>query len=383
MLTRGQVDQNALATFVYSEGFAAYDFGAGHALRPKRLEMTYELLLAYGAFDLLESQLVEAQAATDQDILLAHDSEYIGVVRELSQGKHVPHPCDYGFNAVDNPPFLGMYEGSLLYVGASLQAAELVASDKTRIAFNISGGLHHAMRDRASGFCVFNDPVVAIRQLLETFERVVYIDIDAHHGDGVQEAFYTSNRVMTVSIHESGRYLFPGTGLVSEPGEGDGRGYNVNLPLAPKSGDSALLKVMREGALPVVRAFDPQVIVAQLGADGHFRDPLTHLNYTTSGWTEAIREILGLEKPVVALGGGGYDPSAVCRMWALAYGEMLRQELPDQIPEDFANEYSIKVLRDKHKPQLSASEDRNVAEHAAKTLEEMKGLVFPYWPGIA
>lgn len=361
-----------MAAFIYSDNFTSYDFGPEHPLVPRRLNLTYELLSAYRAFDLPGSRLVPAQPGAERDILLAHDHDYVEAVHSLSRGEFVANPLRYGFDSVDDPPFRGMYEASLLYTGASVQAAELVASGAERAAFNIAGGLHHAMRDRASGFCIFNDPVVAIHRLLETFEKVAYIDIDAHHGDGVQAAFYTTDRVLTVSVHESGRWLFPGTGFVREFGEGDGEGYSINLPLAPHAGDGELLRVFRDGALPILRAFDAPVIVAQLGADGHYRDPLTHLGYTTAGWLEVVREILGLGKPVVALGGGGYDPTAACRMWTLAYGAMTGRDFPDEIPEDFATKYHIRRLRDHDAPRLPTSEAREVSRQAAATLDDLK-----------
>ena len=372
----------AVAAFIYSDDFVGYNFGPGHALQPQRLVMTYELLTAYGAFDLPGSRLVAAQPAREGDILLAHDPEYVEVVRRLSQGEPVANPLIYGFGAIDNPPFAGMYEASLLYVGASIQAAELVASGEERVAFNISGGLHHAMRSRASGFCIFNDPVIVIQKLLREFDKVAYVDIDAHHGDGVQDAFYTSNRVLTVSIHESGAYLFPGTGYVHELGAGEGKGFSVNLPLVPGSGDASLLSVFRQGALPILSEFDAPVIVAQFGADGHFGDPLAHLSYTADGWLEAVREILSLGKPTVALGGGGYDPSAVCRMWTLAYGAMVGRGFPEDIPAEFQKRWGVKVLRDDWVPKPSASDERRVAQQAARTLEELRRLVFPLWPGL-
>ncbi|MBI2844490.1 MAG: acetoin utilization protein AcuC [Armatimonadetes bacterium] len=368
-----------MAAFIYSDIFTNYDFGPAHPLRPERLKMTYELLQAYGALDSTGSRLVPAEPADEQDILLVHDKDYIEAVRKLSCGEQVQDYYRYGFGPGDNPPFAGMYEASLLYTGASQQAARMVASGEERAAFNISGGLHHAMRDRASGFCVFNDPVLAIERLLETYEKVAYVDIDAHHGDGVQEAFYTTSRVLTISIHESGRWIFPGSGFVRELGEGEGTGYNINLPVAPGSGDAVLLRVFREGSMPFIRAFDAPVVVAQLGIDGHFRDPPTHLNYTIDGWLEVVREVLNFGRPVVALGGGGYDPTVVCRAWTLAYGAIAGKEFPDEIPDGFARKYGIQTLRDHHGPRISSSEEAKSSEFATRALEDLKRLVFPAW----
>jgi acetoin utilization protein AcuC len=371
-----------MASFIYSDKLAAYDFGPEHPLKSGRLAMTFELLSSLGAFDHPESRLLEAGPASEEDVLLAHDPAYLDAVRKLSRGESVPSMHRFGFGVGDNPPFPGMYEASLLYTGASVQAARLISSAEERVAFNISGGLHHAMPGRASGFCIFNDPVVAIHRLLETFEKVAYVDIDAHHGDGVQAAFYSSRRVLTASIHESGRYLFPGTGYAEEIGEGEALGYSINAPLAPHSGDRELLRVFREAVLPVMLAFDPEVIVAQLGCDGHFRDPLAHLSYTTAGWLEVVRQILGLGKPVVALGGGGYDPTVVCRMWTLAWGAMTGQEFPDEIPQEFSRRHGVRRLRDGDAPKPSIAAAQEAERAAGQTIESIRDLVFPHWPRL-
>lgn len=372
-----------MPSFVYSGEFARYDFGRQHPLKPRRLTMTYELLDAYNAFHLSGSNLVDARPAVDDDILLAHDSDYLEAVRRLSAGEKVSDRQRYGFAGPDNPPFEGMYEASLLYTGASVQAAEIVASGADRVAFNISGGLHHAMRGHASGFCVFNDAVVAIRHLQRKFDRVAYIDIDVHHGDGVQAAFYSERNVLTISVHESGQWLFPGTGFTNEIGDGEGIGASVNIPLPPGSGDNELARAWNEAAMPVLEAFNPDVIVAQLGADGHYLDPLAHLGYTTEGWTRTVRAILSLNRPVVALGGGGYDPSVVCRLWALAYGDMLGVELTNIIPQQFADRYMNRQLRDRYGPHLAIPQAREVESETGRVIEEVIDLVHPYWPDIS
>ncbi|MDO8588919.1 MAG: acetoin utilization protein AcuC [Armatimonadota bacterium] len=362
--------------FVYSDRLTGYDMGPQHPLKPVRLRMTFELLSEYGVFEHEAAVIVEPEPAAEEDVLQAHRPDYVDAVRPLGNDKTVPDARRYGFGPGDNPLFPGIFEASLLYTGASVTAAREVA-DGADIAFNISGGLHHALRDRASGFCIFNDPAIAVHSLLHKFKRIAYIDIDAHHGDGVQYAFHDRNDVLTISIHESGQSLFPGTGFAEDIGLGDGIGYSVNLPVAPFTGDEIWLRVFEEIVPPLVESYGPEVIVAQLGADGHFDDPLTHLNLTTAAWLEAVKTILGFGSPVVALGGGGYNLSSVTRMWTLAYATMLGVELSDQIPDRYAQQYGIRRLRDAISPVISASQQRYARDAADETIRTIRRLVFP------
>ena len=222
------------AAFVYDDALARHQLRSDHPMRPVRLQYTHELLQAYGAFDLAASAMTPPREATEEELQWLHGAEYIAAVRSFSLGLAGYDPRRYNFSADgDNPTYPGMYDAAALSTGASLAAAELVADGKVDAAFSISGGLHHAAPDHASGFCVFNDPALAIHYLLRRGLRVAYVDIDAHHGDGVQHAFYEDDRVLTISVHESGQYLFPGTGFVQELGAGRGAGYSVNLPLYP------------------------------------------------------------------------------------------------------------------------------------------------------
>lgn len=365
------------AALLYCEQMMDYDFGRGHPLRPIRLRMTAELIRSYGLLDLPDSQLITPRPVTETELLLAHDGSYIEAIRALSRNPDEDVDPSFGFYMSDNPPFAGMYESSLLYTGASAQAAEMVMRDEVDVSFSIAGGLHHARRARASGFCIFNDAVVAVRRLQEKFGRILYIDIDAHHGDGVQEAFYDTDEVMTISIHESGRWLFPGSGFVEEMGTGKGTGFSINAPLAPGSGDAEAVRVYDSAIQPLIDAYAPQVVVAQLGVDGHFADPLAHLAYTSIGWLELVRRILSLGKPVVALGGGGYDARTVCRLWTLAYALMLNQHVPDDIPNSFAETYRVCKLNDNFEPQMPVSEQRKVRLYADDTIRKIQQEIFP------
>ena len=367
------------AAFVYEEALSRHVLRQDHAMPPVRLRYTYELLQAYGAFDADASLLVPPRPATEEELKWLHDPEYIAAVRSLSMNSGGYDPQRFNFGAQgDNPIYSGMYDAVAMSTGASLVAAELVASNQVDVAFNVSGGLHHAAPGHASGFCIFNDPAIAIKYLLARGLRVAYVDIDAHHGDGVQQAFFDGDRVLTISLHESGRVLFPGTGFVSEIGIGQGVGHSVNLPLYPYTDDEIYLWAFLEVVPPLVRAFAPDVLVTQLGIDSYRSDPLIHLQLTSQGYVNAVQEFSRLGLPWLALGGGGYDLSAVARYWALAYGVILGVEWPDRIPEALAQQHGVSHLRDTVAPEVPS----HILSEAHRAVEEgiatIKREVFPF-----
>ena len=326
--------------------------GVSHPLKPERLRRTYELLEAYNAFEKHDSLLAEPRPATVEEICLFHTAKYVEVVQQLSAGENLPDYRHYGFGPGDNPIFPHMWETESLKVGAAIVAAEMLLSGDVSTAFSFGGGLHHADPERASGFCVFNDVAVAIHYLLRQGLRVTYIDIDAHHGDGVQRAFYETDQVLTISLHESGRYLFPGTGFVDEQGVGIGEGFCVNVPLPPYTADELFLRVFEKIVIPMVERYHPDIIVTQLGIDTHYLDPLTHLCLTTQGYVAVIERMKGLAPLWLALGGGGYDTSVVPRAWTLAYGVMSGQEFPDELPPAYVEKYGPGTLRDQRGLEL-------------------------------
>ncbi len=368
----------AKAAFVYEDTLSQHSLRQDHPMRPVRLRHTYELLNAYGAFQDSESLLVTPRVATEEEVRSLHSAEYVSAVQGLSRGLGGFNMQRYGFSVQgDNPIYPGMYDAASLSTGASLVAAELVASKQVAAAFNISGGLHHAAPDHASGFCIFNDPAIAIKYLLDQGLRVVYVDIDAHHGDGVQNVFYGDNRVLTISIHESGQYLFPGTGFVTEMGSGPGEGYAVNVPVYPHTDDEVYLWAFNEVVPPLIRAFAPDVLVTQLGIDSYHNDPLTHLKLTSRGYVQAIREFAGMGIPWLALGGGGYDLSAVARCWTLAYGVMLGVEWPDAIPDGYSAEYGLTTLRDTMALEIPSEVARDARNLAEEGVSAIKARIFP------
>jgi acetoin utilization protein AcuC len=270
-----------------------------------------------------------------------------------------------------------MDEAARICCGASVVAAEQVLAGR-RVAFGLAGGLHHALYDRAAGFCLLNDPVVVIHRLLRDVERVVYLDVDAHHGDGVQAAFYRDPRVMTISVHETGETLFPGGGFPEEIGEGPGRGTSVNLPLFPETDDTLYLWAFQQVVPPLVEAFRPDVLVAQLGCDTHFADPLTNLSLTTGGYRELVRIIDNLCDRWVALGGGGYNLQTVPRAWALAYAVAARIDLPDTIPAGFAARTGIERLNDPY-PADRPEPPARAREYAERSVTGVRRNLFPIY----
>lgn len=321
--------------FIYTDRYADYDYGLAHPLKILRLKLTYELIRAYGLLSLPSMRLVETREATEEELSLFHSQDYLDVLKRGSQGSPVGDSFMYGLGPGDNPIFEGLWEWSLLAAGASIQGAQLVVEKEADIAFNIAGGLHHALGARASGFCYVNDPVIVILRLLNRGKRVAYIDIDAHHGDGVQRAFYGTNRVMTISLHESGSFLFPGSGFEHEMGEGEGMGFSINVPLHPFTDDETYLWAFEEVVLPLIGEFKPEVMVTQLGVDTFYSDPLAHLCLTTNGYTKVIEKLKDISIPWVALGGGGYEVANVAKAWTLAWAIMNDVDLNDDLPQTF------------------------------------------------
>jgi acetoin utilization protein AcuC len=322
--------QAAPVTVVWDPAVTTYDFG-DHPLDPVRVELTIALSRDLGLLDRPNVTVVGAQPADRRTLRLVHQEAYLQAV-QAAPGD--PFFRGWGLNTSDNPLFEGMHEAASLITGMSVKAAEEVWSGRALHAVNVAGGLHHAMPNHASGFCVYNDPAVAIARLLELgAERVAYVDIDVHHGDGVQAVFWDDPRVLTVSIHESPISLFPGTGFPTEVGGPAAQGQAVNIALPAGTGDSAWLRAFHAVVPSVVRAFRPQVIVSQCGCDSHFRDPLANLALSVEGQRAAQIAMRRLAHELcggrwVVFGGGGYGlVDVVPRTWshliATAGGEPL------------------------------------------------------------
>ncbi|MGM0712127.1 acetoin utilization protein AcuC [Brevibacillus parabrevis] len=323
------------ARLIYSPDYTTYYFNDDHPFNQRRLLLMHDLMNSYGL--LAESDIIAPRMATDEELALVHDARYIQFVRDQGHSeKELPQAASYGLGTEDVPCFQNMHESAALIVGGTLNAVDAVMKGQAEHAFNPAGGLHHAFRGRASGFCIYNDCSVAIAYLRKHWNaRVMYIDTDAHHGDGVQWAFYDDPNVLTVSIHETGKYLFPGTGNLSERGDGSGYGFSVNVPLDAFTEDDSFLEVYGELVSKLARGFKPDVILTQNGCDAHTFDPLTHLSCSMRIYQDIPRLAHRLAHELcdgrwIAVGGGGYDIwRVVPRAWTLVWSEMSDQPLED------------------------------------------------------
>ncbi|WP_280525838.1 acetoin utilization protein AcuC [Planococcus soli] len=334
------------AVFIFSEDQLGYKFSETHPFNQKRLVLTIDLLKKMNA--LPDDLIVPARIATDEELLLAHDGRYIDIVKKASRGEVTPEAGEsYGIGTEDTPIFENMHEASARLVGGTLTAVDYVMEGKAQHALNLGGGLHHGFRGKASGFCIYNDSSVAINYLKTKYNaRVLYIDTDAHHGDGVQWSFYDDPDVCTVSIHETGRYLFPGTGNINERGSGQGYGTSFNFPIDAFTEDESFLEIYRTSMKEIIEFFKPDVILTQNGADAHYLDPLTHLYGTMNIYKEIPRIAHELaheycEGRWIAVGGGGYDIwRVVPRAWSLIWLEMNNFPIPSgKLPESWIEQW--------------------------------------------
>ncbi len=346
---------------VWDPALAQYRFPAFHPMKPERFTLAVDLMRAWNLLDegpgasratslgtddetprseTPRAAVVRPRPATTTDLRLFHTAAYIGAVQTASANPLIDAPSK-GLGDGDTPTFAGMHEAAALAVGSTMLALDSVLGGRETRAFNPAGGLHHAHRDRASGFCVYNDCAIAMERATREHEglRVAYVDIDAHHGDGVEEAFRDRRDVLTLSVHESGRYLFPGTGDIDDIGLGDGVGYALNVPLPPSADLACYDLVFEEVIQPALRGFQPDVIVSQIGADSNVADPLTHLKQTIAGQLDLIGKIVGCAEElcggrIVLTGGGGYEPfTVVPRIWAGAMALLLGVDVPKSLPD--------------------------------------------------
>jgi acetoin utilization protein AcuC len=321
--------------FLHNPVTLSYDLGQHHPFKSIRPQAVKHLLECFG----VPLQIEDFQAASLEDILSTHSRGYVQRVMRASSGEVVPDALEYGIGTSDTPVFLRMHDATASVCGGTLKAAQLIASGVTSRVLSLAGGLHHAQFASGSGFCVYNDLSVAIRYLTNLGLRVAYLDIDAHHGDGVQWLHYTENNVLTISLHETGRYLFPGTGAIYELGRGTGMGYSLNVPLEPYTQDDSYLQALERVLEPALSWFKPDLLVVQGGADSHEFDPLADLGLTTQGYKKAYQLIVQLANQyangrILGTGGGGYATlHAVPRIWAEFYAALEGIELPNVVPQ--------------------------------------------------
>ena len=308
------------------------------------MKLTYELMKAVNLLSCPNVKVREPREASREELLLFHDEEYLDLVKRVSEtGSGY---LDMG----DTPAFKGCYEASALGAGASLEAVDLVMSGRVTHAMNIAGGLHHAHRNRASGFCIFNDPAISIAYLKQRYgiKRLLYLDVDAHHGDGVMYGFYSDPDVLDIDFHEDGHHLFPGTGFTDEIGEGKASGLKINVPLLPFVDDETYLGLFNQIVPLAVRNFQPEIILLQCGADSHANDLLAHLQITATSYREIAAIVHDLAQEVaqgrlVVFGGGGYNIANVARTWTLVASVLANFNLVDVIPDNWKRHFEALV----------------------------------------
>jgi len=373
-----------MAYFIYTHEYMKYNFGENHPLSPKRYYLTYTLLKSY---DIEDSIRVLEPADYSENILeLAHSKKYIEFVKENSRQRY--GYLDYG----DTPAFKGCFEAAFLHVKGTLTAVEK-ALETGDPSFNIAGGYHHAKENSAGGFCIFNDVAIAVKYLEEKgFNKVAVVDTDAHHGDGTQEILYR-DPVLKIDIHESGEYLYPGTGFEHELGEGDGYGFMINIPLLPYTGDKEYLKIIDELVLPLLNWYKPRVIIHQLGVDTYRADPLTHLALSINVYEKIVEKIMLTAEKIgsfyIIVGGGGYNLYAVPRVYVLVLAKIAKKYLSEEIPLEWIELYEKNVgkpvPRFLHEDNISGrqpSEDftrtyvLSLINRIKDKLEEIHGTIF-------
>ncbi len=325
-----------MTALIHRPEYAGYDFGPGHPFTPSRLAMVLDLIRCLGH----PVPIIAAPLATREEILTVHDEAYVAMVEALDRGETPPEAEGFGLGTPDNPIFPGMDLATRWLVGGTLHGARLLMDGAETRVLQLGGGLHHAQKDRAAGFCLYNDLAVAIRAFVDHGWRVAYLDIDLHHGDGVQKLFYDQDKVLTISLHETGHYLYPGTGHIQELGAGSARGLSVNVPFEPFTESESYLEAFEDVVPRTLEQFSPHVLVVQAGADAHFADLMGDLALTTQTFEKLYRRILDLagehtQGRVLVTLGGGYDNQVVARVWTLLYLTLMELPIPDQLPGEW------------------------------------------------
>jgi len=305
--------------FLYSQELEKYEYPPEHPFNTVRAKRVLDVIQSMGLLSGPGRIIVAPEPAERVVLKKFHTARYLHALKAASRGKWDVEALSMGIGSQDCPVFKGLYEYATLAAGATLLGADLLVKGKADIAFNPSGGYHHAGPEKAAGFCYINDVALACIVLAEQMKKVLYLDIDVHNGDGVAEFFYERNDVMTISLHQNPKTLFPGTGFVDEIGKGLGEGYCVNVPLPVGTYDQMYMKAFKSIVLPLIGAYDPDVIVFELGADALAGDPLGNLQLTNNVYADVINHLMSFKKPILATGGGGYHIGNTVRAWALAW----------------------------------------------------------------
>jgi acetoin utilization protein AcuC len=378
-----ETSQKPPSLFVYSDEMGQFDFGPDHPYKPERATKTYDLCIRYGVLNHPWMTILEPEPIDPNLLTLFHDPEYLRLLQQASRGEVLLEMLERGLGTADTPILRGIYEWSLKAAGGTHASVRAILEDKAGAAFNPLGGFHHAYPDHSEGFCYINDVVVAIMDALRQSPelRVAYVDIDAHHGNAVQHAFYEDPRVLFISIHETGETLYPWSGTEAEMGSGAGKGYTVNVPLATGTDDEVYGFALDAVLFPLLDTFSPDFTVAELGADTLISDPLTHLKLTNNGYQKAVRGIRDRSPKVVALGGGGYDLYRTARCWTLAWSILNRVEPVDEFAGlvggmMFGPEMEVGSLYD-HRFQSKGEVKEKAWETARKAVQTIEETIFP------
>jgi acetoin utilization protein AcuC len=376
-----------MASVIYHPEYRTYSFGDDHPFSPLRVEMTLDLLRELGH----EVRPTEPRPATREEILDVHADYYVRRVEALSAGQDVPDRREYGLDTPDTPAFPGMDAAARLHVGGTIEAARRICEAGEKRVLQLGGGLHHARSNFASGFCVYNDLALAIRVLTRHGLWVAYIDVDVHHGDGVQQILYDDGRVMTISLHESGQFLFPGSGDVRELGSGVGLGLKLNVPLEPMTEGESYIEVLDEVVPAALSHFGPGVLVVQAGADAHYEDQLADVLLTTRDYEAIFRRILGWADAfasgrVLFTLGGGYSLRSTPRVWTLLYLLVHDLPVPEETPEAWRRRWSertgVELPVRFHDPATIGAAVANREEIARRNRNAAQRLLeaaMPYW----
>lgn len=369
-----------ICKIIYSERFEKYTYGVNHPFRLDRGRLFLNSAMRLNLIE--ESQIILQDNGKEEDIRLFHTDKYTEILKKANSGDIEVEFLHYGIGLPDNPTFKGIFDVALLH-SAMASESYIQIKNADRIFVPV-GGLHHAMRNRASGFCYINDIGILIEMLLRENKRIFYIDIDAHHGDGVQNGFYSNPNVLKMSFHESGKTLFPFSGFEDELGEGEGKFYNLNIPLNGYSDDEIFLFLFKNIFPPIIKKFKPDITIAQIGVDMMSTDPLTHLRLTNNSYIEAIRIISENSPKLIAFGGGGYNPDNIARGYTLAWAAINEIETEDysslMLGGTFMGSQELTIGSLKDMNLFVSGPEKEVAKaEAEKTLNFYQKTIFPFY----
>lgn len=376
-----------MCKIIYHPDYKNYNLGQEHPFSPVRTEIMIDLLREAGKLN----EFIKPVPVTPEQLSAVHDFTYIQTVEKLSEGEKIPYAEKFGSGTVDNPVFIGMGDAARLQVGGTVLGAKFLLENKAKKILQLGGGFHHAHYDHASGFCLYNDLALSIKEMTSAGWHVAYLDIDVHHGDGVQKIFYSDDKVMTISLHESGEYLFPGTGFIHELGQGIGRSLKLNIPLEPFTEGDSYLEILSEITEHALSWFKPDALVVMAGADAHYSDPLADLLLTTRDYEKIFKKIIELSENychgrILFTLGGGYSVTITPKIWAILYLLLFNYEIPDYVPGEWRNRWKEKLGKEFsanfHDPLLPYQQipgRKEIIQKNKAIVQKIRDLVSPHW----